>query len=194
MFLALSHPGMFCVNQRGSVLVVNRQPQRMFAGKLRAALILACLVALQVAARAAGTLTAPGLVEQTNDVRSRSGLGTLTLNPLLSQAAQAKAQDMAARGYFLHKAPDGRWSWDLIADLGYEYQAAAENLAVGLGSDDVLVAAWMASPGHRHNILNERYTETGIGIARGRYKGQDTVFVVQLFGRPTRAIATSASR
>ncbi|MBE3134930.1 MAG: CAP domain-containing protein [Acidobacteria bacterium] len=174
--------------------MTNRKPPRMLAVKAQMALILVCLVAVPAGMYGAGTLSAPGLVEQTNDVRSRSGLGTLTLNPLLSQAAQAKALDMGARGYFSHTTPDGLSAWDLITAAGYEFQAAAENLAVGLGSDDVLVTAWMASPGHRHNILNERYTEIGIGIARGRYKGQDTIFVVQLFGKPKRVIASSTSR
>ena len=72
---------------------------------------------------------------------------------------------------------------------GYDYQAAAENLAVGLAADDVLIGAWMASPGHRHNILNKRYTDIGIGIARGLYRGQETVYVVQLFGTPRRVSA-----
>jgi hypothetical protein len=50
-------------------------------------------------------------------------------------------------------------------------------------SEDV-VAAWLASPKHRENIMNTRYEEIGIGTARGMYQGKDTVFIVQLFGAP----------
>ena len=156
---------------------------------LKTALVLVCMATVPAAARDEGVLSAPSLVDETNDVRMRAGLGTLALNPLLSRAAQAKAEDMAARGYFEHTTPEGRQPWDLIEAAGYDYRAAAENLAVGLAADDALIAAWMASPGHRHNILNQRYTEIGIGIARGLYRGQHTVFVVQLFGTPRRTSA-----
>jgi hypothetical protein len=42
----------------------------------------------------------------------------------------------------------------------------------------------MVSPTHRANIVNQNYREIGVGTARGRYQGFDTVFVVQLFGTP----------
>ena len=161
---------------------------------LRIGCILACLIALQAVLHATGTLSAPGLVDQTNDVRLRSGVGTLTVHPLLAQVAQAKAEDMAKRGYFSHNTPDGDTFYDLITNAGYQFQAVAENLAVGLAADEALIAAWMSSPGHRHNLLNEQHTDIGIGIARGRYKGHDTAFVVQLFARPKRPAAVRASR
>ncbi len=140
---------------------------------------------------AAGDVSAPNVVKQTNDVRSKNGLGRLNIDPLLMRAAQAKADDMAARGYFAHQTPDGRMPWDWIAAVGYQFAAAAENLAVGYPTDVDLISAWMESEGHRHNLLNQKYTDIGIGIARGRYKGQDTIFVVQMFGKP-RAVAARA--
>jgi hypothetical protein len=50
----------------------------------------------------------------------------------------------------------------------------------------------MESEGHRHNLLNQKYTDVGIGIARGRYKGQETIFVVQMFGKPRTMPARAA--
>ena len=141
---------------------------------------------------AAGDVSAPNVVKQTNDVRSRNGLGQLRVDALLMKAAQAKADDMAARVYFAHQTPDGRMPWDWIAAVGYQFTAAAENLAVGYPTDADLIAAWMESEGHRHNLLNQKYTDIGIGIARGRYKGQDTIFVVQLFGKPLSVLRTAA--
>jgi hypothetical protein len=138
---------------------------------------------------AAGDVSAPNVVKQTNDVRTKNGIGRLTLDPLLTRAAQAKAEDMAAHGYFAHKAPDGRMPWDWIESVGYQFLAAAENLAVGYPTDADLVSAWMESEGHRHNLLNQKYTDIGIGVARGKYKGQDTIFVVQMFGRPRTLLA-----
>jgi uncharacterized protein YkwD len=143
---------------------------------------------------AAGDVSAPNVVKQTNDVRSKNGLGRLTIDPLLMKAAQAKAEDMAARGYFAHQAPDGRMPWDWITSVGYEFVAAAENLAVGYPSDVDLISAWMESEGHRHNLLNQKYTDIGIGIARGKYKGQDTIFVVQMFGKPRFVLAAPTLR
>ncbi len=161
---------------------------------LRVALVFVCLASVPAVARDGGPLSVPSLVDETNGVRVRSGLGRLAPNSLLSRAAQTKAEDMASRGYFEHATPEGHQPWDLMAAAGYEYQAAAENLAVGLAADEALITAWMASPDHRHNILNKRYTDIGIGIARGRYKGQDTIFVVQLFGAPRQTSIRPSAR
>jgi hypothetical protein len=141
----------------------------------------------------AGAVSSPNVVKQTNEVRAKNGVAGLKLDPLLSRAAQAKAEDMAARGYFAHQTPDGRTPWDWIEGAGYDFLAAAENLAVGYPTDDGLISAWMESEGHRHNLLNQKYTDVGIGIARGRYKGQETIFVVQMFGKP-RALPVRAAR
>jgi uncharacterized protein YkwD len=42
----------------------------------------------------------------------------------------------------------------------------------------------MASPGHRANLLNPNYTEVGLGIEQGDYRGRPAVFVTEVFGRP----------
>ncbi|MFQ5541147.1 MAG: CAP domain-containing protein, partial [Candidatus Paceibacteria bacterium] len=47
--------------------------------------------------------------------------------------------------------------------------------------------AWMDSPSHRANILNEHFTEIGIATAEGVYQGRQTTFVVQMFGAPSRS-------
>jgi uncharacterized protein YkwD len=132
----------------------------------------------------AGDISSTNVVKLSNDVRVKNGVGNLDLDPRLSRAAQMKADDMAARGYLAHETPDGRTPWDWIERAGYDFLAAAENLAVGYPNDAELISAWMESEGHRHNLLNQKYTDVGIGIARGMYKGQDSLFVVQMFGKP----------
>lgn len=125
------------------------------------------------------------LVDQTNENRLNEQLGTLTKNPLLERAAQMKADDMAAKGYFSHNSPDGKTPWYWFEQVGYDYAAAGENLAVNFTDSKDVTEAWMHSPAHRANIMNGNYTEIGIATAHGTYKGREAVFVVQEFGRPS---------
>lgn len=132
------------------------------------------------------------LVDLTNGDRREEDLGTLTVSPLLVAAAQAKANDMAEKGYFAHTSPDGRDSWTWFRDAGYKFSYAGENLAVNFSDSADVEEAWMDSPTHRANILNGKFTEIGIATAKGTYKGESTVFVVQMFGTPSRlAVATA---
>ena len=120
----------------------------------------------------------------TNAERAQNSVGTLKENTMLSHSAQAKADDMAARGYFAHQGPDGKQPWSWITAAGYNYRYAGENLAVRFVDSRDVVVAWMASPTHRANIVKHNYTEVGVGLAQGMYKGQPATFVVQHFGAP----------
>lgn len=126
------------------------------------------------------------LVSLTNDDRSDSGLGTLTVNPQLTAAAQAKANDMATKGYFAHVSPDGRTSWTWFRDAGYSFSYAGENLAVDFTDSGDVNKAWLNSPTHRANIMNGHFTEIGIATAEGEFEGHKTTFVVQMFGTPAK--------
>jgi uncharacterized protein YkwD len=125
------------------------------------------------------------LVDLANDDRSNEGLSDLRPNEILKAAAQMKADHMAELEYFSHDAPDGTTPWEWFARAGYEYETAGENLAINFSDSADVERAWMDSPAHRENILEEGFTEIGIATARGEYEGDDTVFVVQLFARPT---------
>jgi hypothetical protein len=127
---------------------------------------------------------AKALVALTNEERTESELGTLTVNPLLVEAARLKAEDMADKSYFAHYGPDGTAPWNWIEKAGYEYSVAGENLAIDFTDSDAVTEAWMNSPTHRANMLNSSFTEIGIATAEGEYKGHKTVFVVQMFGKP----------
>ncbi|MEK9186711.1 MAG: CAP domain-containing protein, partial [Patescibacteria group bacterium] len=124
------------------------------------------------------------LVDETNQSRSGGQLSFLKPNPLLEQAAALKAQDMAVKGYFAHNAPDGKTPWYWFNQVGYSFLAAGENLAVNFNDSKDVVNAWMRSSAHRANVLNNNFTEIGIGVAEGQYQGRTSFFVVQLFGRP----------
>lgn len=124
------------------------------------------------------------LVALANDERSLNNAGKLTVNATLERAAQMKADDMAAKGYFSHNTPDGKTPWYWFEQAGYKYEYAGENLAVNFTDSSEVHTAWVKSRGHFLNIINPRYTEIGIATSTGTYKGREAVFVVQMFGTP----------
>lgn len=132
------------------------------------------------------------LVDLANNDRKEESLGNLKINPILVEAAQAKADDMAEKGYFAHNSPEGLTSWHWFSEAGYSFSYAGENLAVNFSDSVDVEEAWMDSPTHRANIMNGKFTEIGIATAVGEYKGKETIFVVQMFGTP-RAVAATAS-
>lgn len=124
------------------------------------------------------------VVDLTNEERDDNAKAPLVRNSVLDQAAQMKAEHMAKEGYFSHYSPDGVSPWYWFNEAGYVYAHAGENLAVHFTDSAEVVEAWMKSPTHRQNIVNGVYTEIGVGTAKGKYEGYNTVFVVQLFGTP----------
>ncbi len=135
-----------------------------------------------------GAILPAVVVDLTNEQRAVNAAPALTRSAILDAAAALKAADMAKNSYFSHDSPTGVTPWHWFSEAGYPFVHAGENLAVYFTDSNEVVDAWMASPGHRANIVNADYREIGIGTARGKYNGFDTIFVVQLFGTP--AIAT----
>lgn len=137
-----------------------------------------------VAPAFSSAITTANIISLTNDSRSEFSLSPLAENSRLDNAAQTKANDMLAKGYFSHNTPDGKTPWDFIVAAGYNYIMAGENLAVNFTEAENVETAWMNSPGHKANILNKDYEEIGIGISQGEYQGHNAIFVVQMFGTP----------
>lgn len=137
------------------------------------------------------TLSARAIIALANQDRTAQGAGTLLQDPLLTLAAQKKADDMARRGYFSHMDPQGQTPWHWLTSVGYYYTRAGENLAINFDNAQSLQNAWMRSPGHRDNILKSGYTRVGIGIARGTYRGSPATFIVEFLATPapTRSVA-----
>lgn len=131
------------------------------------------------------------LISLTNDNREANNEPALKENPLLSRAAQLKAEDMAKNGYFSHVSPSGLTPWVWLKNVGYEYSYAGENLAMNFSDSADVVSAWMKSPTHKRNIINGNYKEIGIGVAEGIYNGNRTTFVVQFFASPAGVKPTS---
>ncbi|MBU1967314.1 hypothetical protein KJ707_02710 [Patescibacteria group bacterium] len=130
----------------------------------------------------ASTITPKQVIEATNQERAQLGLKPLQLNQSLTQAALAKGQNMFTDQYWSHTAPDGVEPWYFIQQAGYQYRVAGENLARDFANTPNMVAAWMASPTHRANIVNSKYEEIGIAVIDGSLEGYETTLVVQMFG------------
>jgi uncharacterized protein YkwD len=108
-----------------------------------------------------------------NRERAAHGERPLRPNKRLRRAAQAHSQSMAFGDYFEHDGPSGQTPLARIRDAGYISSShdgfeVGENIAwgtLGLATPRAIVAAWMASAGHRANILDPHYRETGIGVS-----------------------------
>jgi uncharacterized protein YkwD len=103
------------------------------------------------------------VLELTNIERSKLSLPPLTFNTQLLNAAATHSQNMALQDFFSHTGKDGSSLASRISATGYQFSAAAENIAAGSSTPEQVVSSWMNSSGHRANILNPNLKEIGIG-------------------------------
>ena len=113
-----------------------------------------------------------------NQERANAGLPALTINSLLSNAAQNHAADMACNGSISHTGSDGSSAYARILASGYA-PSYAEEIIYGGGSPQAAVTWWMSDQIHRDAILNTKSTEMGVGYA---YFSMD--YIVVDFGSP----------
>src|SRR5258706_1810646 len=132
----------------------------------------------------AANISPSEVIRLTNQQREAVGLNAVSENHVLDSAALAKGNDMLAKGYWAHFAPDGTSPWSFYSSFGYKYRYAGENLARDFADAGSAVNAWMNSPSHKENILNPNYKEIGIGVVEGSLAGVDTTIIVQFFGTP----------
>jgi uncharacterized protein YkwD len=130
------------------------------------------------------------IIQMTNVERLKKGLKPVLMNSNLTNSAQSKLQDLFTKQYFEHISPTGVGVSDLAREFGYDYVVVGENLALGtFKSNKDVVAAWMASPGHRANILDGRYQDIGVAVGYGKFQGSMEWIAVQHFGKPISACA-----
>lgn len=98
-----------------------------------------------------------------NQRRAEAGIAPVYVNGVLMACAQQYSQVQAAQGSINHTGPDGSTPGQRLRRCGYNWRHFGENLAAGYVDPNELVAAWMASPGHRKNILNPKVREIGLG-------------------------------
>jgi uncharacterized protein YkwD len=106
----------------------------------------------------------------------------LTASRNLNEAAAGHARDMMRNQFFEHRGSDGSEPRDRVERTGYRHRLIGENIALGPESAEEVVAGWLASPGHCANIMEPRFQEIGVALARGKKRGQ--VYWVQTFGTP----------
>jgi hypothetical protein len=125
------------------------------------------------------------VIEAVNEVRKDSGQPELTTDSRLFKSAMAKANDMCDREYFSHESPTGLNPWYWLQQSEFLFSTAGENLARNVTELPELIASWAASPTHHQNMVDPRFSVTGVALRTCRIEGQETMVVVQHFASPS---------
>ena len=126
------------------------------------------------------------IVERTNALRREKGVAALCVNDRLMQAAQVRADEMAASGIYSHTRPDGRKS-NTVTDSKYTGENIHSISELYLNQQqktlsEAVVNLWSNSKAHADNMTSSRYGEIGVGLARGvNQNGLDCWYCVQVF-------------
>jgi uncharacterized protein YkwD len=120
------------------------------------------------------------LLALVNRDRAAAGLPRLALDARLAEAARAHSQDMADHDFVAHISPTTGSAVERVARVGLTPDLLLENVGRAYSAEDA-ESGFMASPGHRGNILDRRARFIGIGVAPGReLAGSVPLFVTQL--------------
>jgi len=131
-------------------------------------LVVSTLLVFATACLGPGTPGGTEMLQRINGQRAAAGIGPLRMCATLTDEAQNYAVENANRGYISHTGASGSTLTGRAAWFGYRgWTALGENLARGQSSVAQAVSAWMASPGHRANIMNPSYTDVGFGLGPG---------------------------
>lgn len=103
------------------------------------------------------------VVRLVNQQRALVGCTPVTADSRLTALADTFSQDMAARGFFDHTDPDGASPWVRAQKAGIA-SMGGENIARGQVDAAAVMQSWMASDGHRANILNCDFKSIGVGV------------------------------
>lgn len=115
------------------------------------------------------------VVALVNDERAAYGLDPLYAAPILNTAAAVRADECTE--VFSHTRPDGSECFTILNEYGISNAARGENIAYGDDTPEDVVETWMNSSGHRANILSEKYSYIGVGVADGGYLYWTQIFV-----------------
>jgi uncharacterized protein YkwD len=124
------------------------------------------------------------LFKAVNVVRRREGVPELRWLSSAAAAAESHSRAMAQRGFFSHTDPQRGDLAARIKKAGVQWSLIAENLFQQRGCPDAVrcaVEGWLESAGHRRNLLNAKYTHTGIGVSSDERK---TLYYTQIFVTP----------
>ncbi|MGH6862540.1 MAG: CAP domain-containing protein, partial [Phyllobacterium sp.] len=114
-------------------------------------------------------------------IRSANGLGGMSVDPALERAALQQAAYMAETGRMAHTTGWRRGFAARVKDNGI-HGAAAENIARGRMDIERLFAMWMASPPHRRNMLDARFSHFGLAYAEAANGSSERYWALLLAG------------
>jgi uncharacterized protein YkwD len=127
-------------------------------------------------------------LELVNRDRNINKLDSIYIDPILNDAAQSHAEDMAQRNYFDHKSPEGKTpqhrfivaggSRNIGVGENIARQGTSDSLGLTYGVTEELQRGWMYSNGHRENLLIPEYKKFGYGIA---VTPDGRLYAVQMF-------------
>ena len=126
------------------------------------------------------------IVDLTNDLRRERDLPTFATNDKLMEAAQVRVEEMASTTTYSHTRPDGS-QYYTVTDCPYTaeniHRIATRYLTQhGVGLAEAAVDGWANSETHLRNILNDRLSSIGVGIAKGvNASGEESWYCVELF-------------
>ena len=107
------------------------------------------------------------VVGSVNQQRALAGRPALTVDGRLTAAAQSHSDDMAGRQTMSHTGTGGTDGGQRISNAGYQWSTWGENIAAGQPTPTDVMAAWLASPPHRANILSDAVSQIGVAATTG---------------------------
>lgn len=123
------------------------------------------------------------VLDEVNHERASRGSPRLEADPCLEEAAQAYARRTLDDRRLEHVDADGHRAMERVRDRGCAFRSLGENLASGPTTAAEVVAGWMASPGHRRNLLEPTFTRMGLGVVWVQDDdGSPRIHWVQLLG------------
>jgi uncharacterized protein YkwD len=138
------------------------------------------------------------VVEELNRARAARGLAPLRATSSLAASSRRHSVQMGRRGFFAHESADGTPFWRRIerfyGDRGFRSWEVGENIfwqSPASAAAASVVRSWLASPGHRENVLSRSWRDVGVGAislpsAPGVYGGAPVMIVTVDFGKRRR--------
>jgi uncharacterized protein YkwD len=110
-------------------------------------------------------------------------VAALQMSAALATAADGHAADLVRLDRLTHEGSDGSNPGARAAGAGYRWEVIGENIAAGPDSAQQVVSGWLRSPEHCANIMDQRFTETGIAY-RVNWQTSQGIYWVQDFAMP----------
>ncbi len=108
-------------------------------------------------------------VRLVNAKRRSIGCAELKWDSKVAAIAVDHTADMVSRHFFSHTNPDEKGPSERLQESRLGFSSAAENLVRGAKTAREAFDAWLRSPGHRRNMLDNRFTRHGVGRVEDRW-------------------------